>query len=73
MERSFLPNLALGRIIEEKCVSKAKLAAAAGMRADILSRIVNCKRPLYADEIAPLCKALGISINELFIDNDKTA
>lgn len=73
MERSFSPNLALRKIIEKKCVSKTKLAAAAGMRADILSRIVNCKRPLYADEIAPLCEALGISINELFIDRDKTA
>ena len=73
MERSFSTNLALKKIIEKKCVSKAKLAAAAGIRADILSRIVNCKRPIYADEVTPLCEALGISINELFINSDKSA
>lgn len=73
MERSFSPNIALRRIIEKKCVSRTKLAAAAGMRADILSRIINCKRPLYADELVPLCDALGISINELFIDKDRSA
>ncbi len=68
MERSFLPNLALKRIIEKKCVSQTKLAVAAGMRMDTLSRVVNCKRPMYADEVVPICEALGISINDLFID-----
>lgn len=73
MERSYAANLVLKKIIEKKCVSKAKLAAAAGMRADILSRIVNCKRPIYADEIAPLCNALGIPVNELFSEDGKSA
>ena len=71
MERSFLPNVALKRIIEKKCVSQTKLAVAAGMRMDTLSRIVNSQRPLYADEVVPLCEALGIPVNELFIDCTK--
>ena len=32
-----------------------------------LSRILNCKRPVYGDEIPALAGALNVSIDELFV------
>lgn len=65
MERTFAANIALKELLETKCVSHAKLAAAVGMRTDILSRIINCKRPIYADEVQPFCRALGVSVTDI--------
>mgnify|MGYP000846045091 CR=1 FL=1 len=75
MTRTFAANEALKRIVDDKCVSHAKLAKAVGMRTDTLSKIINKKRPIFADEIPPFCRALGIGISELFdqIENDKSA
>jgi DNA-binding Xre family transcriptional regulator len=72
MSYKYVSNKALRRIVETKCVSQAKLAAAVGMRTDILSRIIHSKRPIYADEVQPICKALGISVAEL-LDEEQSA
>lgn len=66
MEQKYKVNMALGKIIYRKNISCAKLARSVGMRPEILSRIINCKRSLYADELSPLCEALEIKIEELF-------
>lgn len=36
------------------------------MRKDTFSRIINCRRPVYADEVIPLARALNVSVEELF-------
>lgn len=42
------------------------VADRAGMRRDIFSRIVNCKRRVYADEVIPIAAALGVPVEKLF-------
>ncbi len=42
------------------------VADRAGIRRDIFSRIVRCKRPVYADEVGQIAQALGVSIEHLF-------
>ena len=75
MVRTFSANEALRRIVDDKCVSHAKLAKAVGMRTDTLSKIINKKRPIFADEVPLFCRALGVSVDALFIpsDTEKTA
>ena len=36
------------------------------MRRDTFSRIVRCKRPVYAHEVCSIAAALGVPIDELF-------
>lgn len=46
---------------------KAKeLAERVGMSPQVISNIVNCKRKVYADEIMPICKALGVSVADIY-------
>lgn len=66
MKRDFLVNRNIGRVIEENDKKRTAVADKAGMRRDTFSRIVKCKRPVYADEICPIAAALGVPIDELF-------
>ncbi len=46
---------------------KAKeLAERVGMSPQVISNIVNCKRKVYADEIMPICRALGVSVADIY-------
>lgn len=71
MPRSFAANHNLKRLIDERLMSQSKLATAAGMRPETLSRIVNCKRPIFADEIARLCTAIGVTVDDLIRESDR--
>lgn len=66
MKRDFLVNRNIRRVIEENDKKRTAVADKAGMRRDTFSRIVQCKRPVYADEICPIAAALGVPIDELF-------
>ena len=66
MKRDFLVNRNIGRVIEENDKKRTAVADKAGMRRDTFSRIVQCKQPVYADEICPIAAALGVPIDELF-------
>ena len=66
MEKSYIVNRNLKRIIEEEGRVQKVVAEKTGIRKDTLSRILNGKRPVYGDEIPALAWALNVSIDELF-------
>ena len=66
MQRSFLVNRNIERTIRELDKKPTAVADRAGIRRDIFSRIMRCKRPVYADEVCQIAEALGVSIEYLF-------
>lgn len=66
MVERFSTNRRIKRIIDENDKKSGAVADRAGIRRDTFSRIINCKRPVYADEIKPICSALGISVSALY-------
>ena len=66
MERTYAVNSKIREIIEKNDKKQSSVADRAGIRRDTFSRIINKRRPVYADEIIPICFALGISVEELF-------
>lgn len=66
MTRGYEVNKALKRHIEENAKKPSAIADRAGIRRDVFSRIINCKRPVYADEVPGICAAMGISVEALF-------
>ena len=65
MKRDFGANRELKRLLEERGMSAAKLAAQSGIRYGCLCRILREEQPLYADELLPLAQALGVSVESL--------
>jgi transcriptional regulator with XRE-family HTH domain len=66
MERDFTVNRNIRNIIKEQDKKPTAVADRAGIKRDIFSRIINEKRPVFADEIPLVASALGCSIPELF-------
>ena len=66
MAKDFKLNRALKKFIEENDKKPTAVADRAGIRRDVFSRILNSKRPIYADEVPDLCSALGVSVETLF-------
>lgn len=66
MQKTFLVNKNIKRVIDEMDKRASAVADRAGVRRDTFSRIINCKRPVYADEVVPIADALGVSIESLF-------
>ena len=64
--RDYTVNKRLKKIIDDEDKRTTAIADKAGIRRDTFSRILKCKRPLFADEIIPICSAVGISVEELF-------
>ena len=68
MKRNFLVNKNIERTIKEMDKKPTAVADRAGIRRDVFSRIMRCKRPVYADEVCQIAEALGVSIENLFAD-----
>ena len=66
MQRNYMVNKNIERTIKEMDKKPTAVADRAGIRRDIFSRIMRCKRPVYADEVCQIAKALGVSIEYLF-------
>ena len=64
--RDYSANQKIKQIIENEDKRPSAIADKANIRRDTFSRILRSQRPLYADEIVPICKAIGIGVNELF-------
>lgn len=65
MERSFEINKRLREFIKENDKKPTAIADKAKIRRDIFSRIINCKRPIFAEEIVAISEAAGIDIDYL--------
>lgn len=70
MEHSFVVNKNVKKIINDEDKRPGAVADKAGIRRDVFSRILHFKRPVYADEVIPLARALQVNIEDLFrVDN----
>lgn len=61
----YLVNRILRRIIREKKLKQKDVAKKAGFSAQTMSNILRNKRYIYADELCPLCMAIGVSVREV--------
>lgn len=64
--RDYSVNMEIKRIIESEDKRPSAIADKSNIRRDTFSRILRCQRPVYADEIIPICKAVGIGVDKLF-------
>lgn len=67
-DRDYTINRRIQKIISETDKKSTAIADKAGIERTTFSRIIHCKRPLYADEIQPICAAIGISVKDLFTE-----
>ncbi|MEA5060393.1 hypothetical protein SDC9_142086 [bioreactor metagenome] len=65
MERSYEINKRLREHIEANDKKPSAVADKAKIRRDTFSRIMNGKRPIYADELLPISEAAGIELDFL--------
>ncbi len=52
--------------IERGRLCAARVAREAGMNPKIFYKILALKRKVYADEVLPICRALGCTVDEMF-------
>ena len=65
VERDYSINRAIKQYIVENDKRPSAIADKAGMRRDAFSRIINSKRPIYADELIPIVNATGIPMERI--------
>lgn len=66
MAQEFVVNKNIKKIIDDTDKRPSAVADRAGIRRDVFSRIIHCKRPVYADEVLPIASAMGVTIEALF-------
>lgn len=65
MKRDYAANRELKRLLAERGMGTEELAARSGIGFDSLCRVLRETRPLYANELLPLARALGVSADAL--------
>ena len=65
MKKTVIHNVR--RIITEQQLRPREVEQSAGMKPGVISRMINGKRKVYADELVPVANALGVEVDELFI------
>lgn len=64
-KRDYQINQRLSQFILDNDKRPSILADKAGIRRDTFSAILASRRPLYAEEIVPICNAVGCSVEYL--------
>lgn len=64
----YIVNRVLRRIIREKKLKQKDVAEKAGFSAQTMSNILRNKRHIYADELCPLCMAIGVSMRKVIAE-----
>ena len=65
VKRDYQINARLRKYLDENDKKPSALADKAGIRRDTFSAILSSRRPIYAEEIVPICKASGCSLEYL--------
>ncbi len=68
MERDYGANRKLRRLLLLLNMSEGELAERSGIPYRSLCRALKERRPLYADELLPLARALGVTTDKLLDD-----
>lgn len=64
-KRDYQINERLRQYIAQNDKKPPILADKAGIRRDTFSAILGSRRPIYAEELAPICNAVGCSVDYL--------
>ena len=74
MARDYSINKAICNFIVDNDKKAGAIADKAGIRRDTFSRIVNCRRVIFADELLPILNAAGMPLEDALaaLDNGKT-
>lgn len=62
-------NAAMRKIVDSNGLKHRKIAEKSGMKEAAVSAILRCTRRIYADELYPLCQAIGVSLDEVIPKN----
>ncbi len=54
------------KVIDEKCLKQSAVARAAGYDPKKFNAILRRRKKMTSDDVVPICKALGVTPNELF-------
>lgn len=65
VKRDYQINQRLRSFLDKNDKKPSALADKAGIRRDTFSAILSSRRPVYAEEIVPICKAAGCSVDYL--------
>ena len=71
MAQEYVVNKNIKNLIQRMDKKPTAVADRAGIRRDVFSRIMNCKRPVYADEVIPIALAMGVGIEALFAEKSE--
>ena len=66
-DKRYFVNKRICEIMDEEKQKPCAIADKAGIRRDIFSRIIHSKRVVFADELMPICNALGVSLDRLIV------
>lgn len=64
-ERDYSINREIQKFIKENDKKPSAIADKANIRRDTFSRIINSKRPIFADELIPIVNALGMPMERV--------
>lgn len=64
MEDKYSVNRRIKKFIDDNDKRSSAIADKAGIRRDIFSRIICCRRMIYAEELIPILNALGMPLKE---------
>lgn len=65
-EDRYAVNKRMREAAQRKRVPQVRIAEETGMSEQVVSNIMRCKRMVYAEEIKPICNAIGITVSELY-------
>lgn len=68
MINEYTVNKNIKRHIDEMDKRPSAVADRAGIPRAAFSKIINCRRKVYAHEIMPIVYALGVSVESLFTE-----
>ena len=65
MKDRYAINRAVFDHLQKNDKKSTAVADKAGIRREVFSRIIHCRRPIYADELIPIITAAGMSLEEV--------
>ena len=68
MARDYSINRAVCDFIRKNDKKPGNIADKAGIRRDVFSRIINSRRPIYADELVPILTAAGMPLESVIAE-----
>lgn len=65
MKDKYVINRVVFEHLKKNDKKSGAIADKAGIRREVFSRILHCRRPIYAGELIPIINAAGLSLEEV--------